>query len=72
MDDKLDEWQLGEPSPLASRRNHVNEAKNGELYGNLERFHQLSQHGSSPEAGQALVPDGAEQLLHIRMSDKLS
>lgn len=65
VDDEFDERLLGEPAPVARRGDHVDETEDGELDGNLERLDQLAQHGSAAEAGQALVPDGPQQLLHV-------
>ena len=72
MADKLDERFAHGASHAAVRCDDVADGEEGEEHADPDDLYHLQQHVLPPEAGQALVPDGRQQLLHVRVCHELS
>lgn len=71
MDDELDERFLYEEAHFGIGCDHVYGAVYWEHGTELGQFQELADEALASKPGQALVPDGGEKLLHIRVSHKL-
>lgn len=71
MRDELDERFLHELSHLRVRRHHVHRAVEREHRRELRHLKYLPDHPLATKPRQAFVPDFCQQLLHVRMGDKL-
>ena len=54
------------------RRQDVENGKKREEHTDADDFQTLEQHIFPPEARQSFVPNGRQQLLHIRVGNKLT
>ena len=72
LTDELDERFLDEAALLRVWSHDVEHGMDRELTGYTCSLNKLTHHGLTPEAGQTLVPDGAQQLLHVWMCHKLT
>ena len=72
MADKLDERSPHGAPHVTVRRDDVAEGEEREQHADPDDLDHLEQHVLAAEAGQALIPDGRQQLLHVRVRDELS
>ena len=71
MYDEFDERLVAVASPGGLGRHHVHSGVDGKEGADLADLDQLTEHALPPEAGHTVIPDGAEQLLHVGVRDKL-
>ena len=71
MTDELDKRFLDETALFRVWSHDVEHRVDGEFAGDSKRLQHLTYQGFTPEAGQTLVPDGTQQLLHVGMGNKL-
>lgn len=69
--DELDEGLLEELSLVGVGGEHVGHRQHGKHGGELDHLHQLADHVLAAEPWQTIVPDGAEELLHVGVSHEL-
>lgn len=71
MTNELYEWFPQRLAQLGVRRDDVHSREDGEGDSDAHNLQGLQNHVLPPEAGQTLVPDGRQKLLHIRVRHKL-
>lgn len=65
MGDELDEGVSHEDAAVAARADHVGQAVDGEHEPEAAELDRLAEDVHPPPAGQALVPDGGQELLDV-------
>lgn len=71
MVDEFHEWLGHKLASFRVGRQHIKRAVHRKHAAQFCHLHELLDHAFAPESGQAVVPDRPQQLLHVRMGNKL-
>lgn len=71
MVDEFHKWLCQKLAPLRVGRHHIKRAVYGKHAAQLRHLDELCDHAFAPKSRQTVVPDRPQQLLHVRMGNKL-